>query len=271
MLELNENQIAIIPPEIGSLKALIDIDLSYNQIMVIAPELGSLTALVILSLNNNQLTTLPPEIGSLTALRHLSLEHNQLTSLPPELGNLTGLYSIDLRFNELTSLPPKFGNLTALIWLYLENNELTTLPSEIINFELDSLDLNNNQLCNLSTPIIDWIDEYSTSELPWEESQKSDDTHYCDGTKNKLPTANPKLDFTIHHTVFNDQVTFTFNNLSTANEVRLAIYNTGGKQVKRFENVSGLVIWNTAGQDKGVYYLKAMIGSKDLTRKFVLK
>ena len=49
------------------------------------PEIGQLTNLQQLNLSYNRLTRLPPEIGQLTNLQELDLSNNPLTSLPPEL------------------------------------------------------------------------------------------------------------------------------------------------------------------------------------------
>jgi len=47
--------------------------------------------------------------------------------------------------------------------------------------------------------------------------------------------------------------------------------NTDGKLVKQFEGIQESAKWNTVGQSKGVYYLKALIGEKQIVRKFVLE
>ena len=71
------------------------------------PEIGNLTGLTQLNLTGNQLTGLPPEIGNLTSLTELNLHNNQLrTVLPPEIGNLTSLTVLDLSANVLESSVP---------------------------------------------------------------------------------------------------------------------------------------------------------------------
>ena len=153
-LVLSGNQLTTLPPEIGKLTALQSLSLSLNQLTTLPPEITQLTALQSLSLSLNQLTTLPPEIGKLTELQSLDLDENQLTTLPPEIGKLTTLQSLYLRSNQLTSLPSEIDQLTALLSLDLIDNQLTTLPSEIGQLiELQSLDLDDNQLTTLPPEI----------------------------------------------------------------------------------------------------------------------
>ena len=60
----------------------------------IPPQLGNLTGLVELDLGVIQLLTgkIPPELGNLTNLQTLNISVSRLTGeIPPELGNLTGL------------------------------------------------------------------------------------------------------------------------------------------------------------------------------------
>ena len=76
----------------------------------IPPELGKLDGLVNLNLAVNRLTgPVPPELGRLVALRGLSLDRNALTgAVPAELGRLSRLESLWLRENRLSgAVPPK--------------------------------------------------------------------------------------------------------------------------------------------------------------------
>ncbi len=70
----------------------------------IPPELGSLDGLVEVNLSHNRLTgPIPPELGRLVGLRNLSLDYNVLTgAIPAELGQLSQLESLWLRKNRLT-------------------------------------------------------------------------------------------------------------------------------------------------------------------------
>ena len=60
---------------------LTELDLKDNNLASIPPEIKYLTNLTKLELRNNELTSIPPEIGKLTKLKSLKLQYNNLTSL----------------------------------------------------------------------------------------------------------------------------------------------------------------------------------------------
>ncbi|KAB2946425.1 COR domain-containing protein [Candidatus Methanoperedens sp. BLZ2] len=147
VLDLSGYQLSSLPPEIGNLTNLTELNLMENQLSSLPPEIGNLTNLTELNLYENKLSSLPPEIGNLTNLIGLSLGENKLSSLPPEIGNLTNLTGLFLEGNQLSSLPPEIGNLTNLTGLYLYGNKLRSLPPELSKLmNLTMLDLENNPL-----------------------------------------------------------------------------------------------------------------------------
>ncbi|MDQ1591741.1 MAG: internalin [Pyrinomonadaceae bacterium] len=178
-LDLTNNKLTSLPPEIAKLTGLIDLDLSGNKLTSLPSEITRLTGLTYLYLRNNQLTSLPPEITKLTGLTSLDVGDNKLTSLPPEITKLINLTELDLwnneltsiaevlelanlthlslRNNQLTSLPPKIAELTNLIYLDMGGigtNQLTSLPPEITRLTgLMHLDLSGNQLTSLPSEI----------------------------------------------------------------------------------------------------------------------
>ena len=90
-----------IPPEIGCLTNLTELQLQQNQLTgEIPPEIGNLTNLTYLYLGFNQLTgEIPPEIGNLTNLTYLSLMNNQLTGeIPPEVCDLIESNNLDMYY-----------------------------------------------------------------------------------------------------------------------------------------------------------------------------
>ena len=94
---------------------VIELVLWFNNLSgTIPPELGDLTALTELNLRGNQLSgTIPAELGNLTALTRLDLDKNQLNgTIPPELGNLTKLDALYLAGNRLKGCQPA-------VWKYI--------------------------------------------------------------------------------------------------------------------------------------------------------
>lgn len=166
-LDLTENFITSLPPEIGNLANLESLAISLTPwetlsghvgLTSLPPEIGNLTNLQGLGLPRNQLTSLPPEIGNLTNLQGLALDDNRLASLPPEIGNLTNLKTLSLEDNLLTTVPDTIGNLSSLERLGIYRNQLVTVPAEIGNLtNLQSLYLHENQLTSLPDEISNLI------------------------------------------------------------------------------------------------------------------
>jgi len=127
-LNLSLKFIESLPPQIGQLTNLTELDLSGNPLTSVPKELGQLTNLEVLDLGGNQLTSVPKELGQLTNLTELDLRNNQLTSVPKELGQLTNLTKLDLGGNPLTSVPKGLGQLTNLTVLGVYGTEEATAP-----------------------------------------------------------------------------------------------------------------------------------------------
>ena len=64
------------------------LNLDNNQIQTITPEIYQLSNLEYLSLGGNQIKIIPPEIRQLNNLRRLFLYNNQIKIIPPEIGYL---------------------------------------------------------------------------------------------------------------------------------------------------------------------------------------
>ncbi len=175
-LDLGNNRIAELPPEIGGLTNLKELRLAKNELTKVPPEIGNLKALENLFLKGNRLATVPPEIGNLTNLRLLGLSANKLTTLPTEIGNLKKLETFGVADNELTTLLPEIKELEKLTTLYANNNKLTTLPPEIGSLKaLEKLYLGKNQLAtvppeigNLTNLKVFFVGENQFSHIPKE-------------------------------------------------------------------------------------------------------
>ena len=153
-LDLRNQGLTELPPEIGQLTNLTSLYLWDNELTAIPLKIRQLTNLTYFGLSSNQLTTLPPEVGQLTQLTYLDLRRNQLTALPLEIGQLTNLTGLYLNENQLTALPPEIGQLTNLTYLGLSGNQLTALPPKIDQLtHLTNLDLWDNELTALPPEI----------------------------------------------------------------------------------------------------------------------
>ena len=153
-LILIRNQLNCVPSEIGLLCSLRKLSLYENRLNNLPSEIGQLKVLQRLVLSKNNLITLPPEIGQLRVLQVFYLTHNQLNSLPSQFGQLSALQALDLEANKLEFFPPEILQICTLQRLYLRNNQLRSLPPEIKKLNsLQLLNLRNNQFSSLATEI----------------------------------------------------------------------------------------------------------------------
>lgn len=181
-LYLSENELSgTIPPDLGYLTKLEELDLARNQLRGTIPsELENLSKLTILYLYSNQLSgsipvelsklseleilalswnplggTIPPELGELSKLELLALSGNRLSgAIPPELGNLGSLEGLALHANSLSGkIPVEMNRLSGLEWLLFADNRLTGCVPEVWQ------DVEENDLDEVDLPIC--TDEYA--------------------------------------------------------------------------------------------------------------
>ncbi len=153
-LDLSNQQLTQLPPEIGNLTNLLGFSLQGNQLTRLPLEIGNLTKLTHVSLSDNQLTSLPSTIANLTNLMVLNASDNFLTYLPSEIGRLTNLKTLDISSNKLTTLPPEIGQLSHLTQLVIARNKLNRLPSEFAKLtNLTELNLSSNGLITLPSEV----------------------------------------------------------------------------------------------------------------------
>jgi internalin A len=111
VLRLTLEGLTRLPPEIGQLTNLRDLEITNSKLSTLPPEIGELAGLEVLKLCNNQLTTLPHEIGGIANLRSLWLQSNRLDTLPETLRSLEKLQGFYLHDNPGLQLSPSIlGN-----------------------------------------------------------------------------------------------------------------------------------------------------------------
>ncbi|KAF0895357.1 hypothetical protein E2562_012390 [Oryza meyeriana var. granulata] len=145
------NIVGVIPPGIGNLVKLVNLELSDNRLTgEIPPEITKLTNLLQLELYNNSLHgVLPAGFGKLSKLQFLDASMNMLTGNLTELRSLMQLVSLQLFYNGFTGqVPPEFGDFKELVNLSLYNNSLTgELPRNLGSWaEFNFIDVSTNAL-----------------------------------------------------------------------------------------------------------------------------
>jgi Leucine-rich repeat (LRR) protein len=152
LLDLTDNSIEDISPEISNLTNLETLNLTYNGITEIIPEMCQLPNLSSLYLGYNGVTSIPSEICTLANLTELLLNDNCITAFPSELCQLINLSLLCLNNNTITEIPPEIYLLTNLKELYINNNNLIEIPSELFQLtNLSVLELTNNNIKNIAT------------------------------------------------------------------------------------------------------------------------
>ena len=90
-----------IPIEVNKFSRLEELNLNFNNLDIIPDYIFNLKNLKILVLNSNQIRYIPPTIGFMNKLEYLSLTNNKLDSLPDQIANLKGLKILHLEGNNI--------------------------------------------------------------------------------------------------------------------------------------------------------------------------
>jgi len=123
-LNVYNNSILKVPPEITQLTNLTELNLASNKIMAIQPgQLDNFKKLKRLALFWNRLLRIPP-LTPLVKLNELQLYDNQLPEMP-ELGSHPDLTSVNLSANKMTTLHESLFNQPALEEFLAGKNQLT--------------------------------------------------------------------------------------------------------------------------------------------------
>ncbi|XP_076419991.1 leucine-rich repeat-containing protein 69 isoform X3 [Peromyscus maniculatus bairdii] len=148
IITLNGKKMKKMPSALEKLPGLRTLDLQNNLICNVCPELSTLTQLTLLNLGNNQLEEVPEEMKHLTSLKKLHLFGNRIHRFATGVcGGLQELILLNLNYNLLKSLPEEIGRLKNLTYLSINHNQLTMIPTELCSLvHLSALHLNYNQL-----------------------------------------------------------------------------------------------------------------------------
>jgi leucine-rich repeat protein SHOC2 len=184
-LNLDDNGIHRLPPEMGSLKVLMRLSARHNLIEKLPSEIKKCKKLEKLYLDHNRLPHLPVCLFTHLPLNVLAITHNRLDSscIPEDLpnksasrlqaltldynnlGKLSGsiqlflqLKTLTLNFNSIGGLPQELGACTALTDLQMDANDFEELPDSMHRLtNLVRLKLNNNKVRILP----DWIGRFT--------------------------------------------------------------------------------------------------------------
>lgn len=115
--------------------------LTENYIIELPPSIGRMALLNNLNIDRNALTSIPAEIGSCVSLGVLSLRDNKLYKLPTELGNCVNLHVLDVSGNRLQYLPYSLVNLQ-LKAVWLSENQAQPL----LTFQPDTVEETGEQV-----------------------------------------------------------------------------------------------------------------------------
>ena len=149
-LDLSNNELDALPPQLRRLSNLQTLILSHNPLshFQIRP-LPALTDLRTLHLRNTQrtLTNIPTNLESLVHLADVDLSQNQLTKIPEGILSLTNLKRLNLGSNEIEEISPEIEKWSQLETLILSRNKIKSLPAGLCKLlKLKKLYLCDNQL-----------------------------------------------------------------------------------------------------------------------------
>ena len=164
-LLLANNQINNIQTEaFKQMKHLITLDLSGNKLeghSIMEQKFYELNRLKVLNMERNPLQFILKGAFSFTELpilRHLDLSHCEINEIYEDAFALTDLVSLDLSWNKLETInPDSYHMLHELKTLDLSHNRLTVLDQIPSLFKISVLNLDNNEISNVSIKDEVWV------------------------------------------------------------------------------------------------------------------
>lgn len=125
------------------------LDLNNQGLASVGPDIYSKTNITDLILSNNSIKTLPSEMGKMTKVVNFKIDHNKLEgSLIGEIRQMAGLRTLDVSYNNMTGMPAEIGQLSNIVTLNYSYNNITGLPNELANLKnnLKEFNLTGNPL-----------------------------------------------------------------------------------------------------------------------------
>ncbi len=155
-LDLNTNEINVIPKEIKKLKNLQELNLSSNNIETLPESIGKLENIVELEISDNQLRSLPHSLINLKSLRKLNLANNKFEEIPEPIYSLNNFEELNFWSNNIKRVPEKITNLKSLKSLTFGSGYMTNIPYTICMLtSLERLFIDCNDSANLPENISD--------------------------------------------------------------------------------------------------------------------
>ena len=128
-IQAHNQGLTTVPPQIGNLHAVRNLNLSHNSLAQLPPEMGWLKELRVLDVSYNSLATVPGQVGWFRKMTTINLSHNELTKLPAEIGWWGEVRDVDLSYNHLATLPAVVHQWTKLEKINLAHNDFS--PTEL--------------------------------------------------------------------------------------------------------------------------------------------
>jgi Leucine-rich repeat (LRR) protein len=137
-LFLVKNQFTTIGNDIIQLTQLRILNVSENPILTIAPEINSMKKLSALKISSTDPNVkFQPSIWELNNLEHVFLLKLNISSISPEIKNWSILKELCLNDNKLESIPSELFNNPQIEYLGFGNNNIQTIPTIIFNYVND--------------------------------------------------------------------------------------------------------------------------------------
>lgn len=152
-LSLSDQGYKWVPRRLKNFDHLKSIDLSYNEISRLNKAIFNLAELEILDLKGNQLTEISPYFATIKTLQRLDLSNNLIDSIAPSLLKCKKLTHLNLSENGLRSLPRNFY-FNEMESIDLSNNDLSELTAVFFRMrELRILQLSGNEISSIPSQI----------------------------------------------------------------------------------------------------------------------